>query len=68
MPIYEYECKECGEDFEKLVKSMFSKETIDCPTCGSTHVSKSISLFGSLGGSRSTGGSFASAPSCGPVG
>lgn len=33
MPLYEYECKSCGERFEKIQK--FSDEPIKtCPKCG----------------------------------
>ena len=33
MPLYEYECKQCGHRFEKIMK--FSDEPIKvCPKCG----------------------------------
>ena len=67
MPIYEYRCTDCGNDFERLVRSMFSVETFPCPSCGSDHVKKAVSLFGTAsGGSRDAAAS--SAASCGPVG
>lgn len=66
MPIYEYQCVDCGEEFERLVRSMFSKDTITCPTCGSDHVAKALSLIGASRGSAA--GSGSPAPSCGPVG
>jgi putative FmdB family regulatory protein len=34
MPIYEFECQECGVRFEELVASR--AETVACPECGST--------------------------------
>jgi putative FmdB family regulatory protein len=41
MPIYEYECPECGEHFEKVQK--FSDEPLSrCQNCGG-HVHKLIS-------------------------
>jgi len=43
MPIYEYRCQECLEEFEKLVRSA---EEIECPQCGSEEVKKLISSFG----------------------
>ena len=66
MPIYEYHCNDCGSDFEKFLRSMFSKEAIICPDCGGEHVAKALSLIGS----RSSGGSggASSAAACGPVG
>ena len=65
MPIYEYHCNDCGTDFEKFLRSMFSKEAIICPDCGGQHVNKALSLFGST--SSSSGGA-SSAAACGPVG
>ena len=53
MPIYEYHCTDCGDEFERLIRSMFSVETITCPSCGGDHVKKAVSLFGTAsGGSR----------------
>ena len=42
MPVYEYECKECGEEFEKLVRGATE---IECPKCGSHKVDKKVSTF-----------------------
>lgn len=56
MPIYEYRCTECGEEFEKFVRSMMSEVEVTCPKCGSQKAEKKISLFGSSGGSTSTVG------------
>ncbi|SDN45051.1 putative regulatory protein, FmdB family [Desulfonauticus submarinus] len=37
MPIYEYQCKECGHVFEEWQKN-FDEQDIPCPVCGgSTH-------------------------------
>jgi putative FmdB family regulatory protein len=33
MPIYEFECEQCGERFEELVSS--AAATLACPGCGS---------------------------------
>ncbi len=46
MPIYEYTCTECNEQFEKFVRSMSSQPEIKCPGCGGTHVKKGWSVFG----------------------
>lgn len=56
MPIYEYRCTECGEEFEKFVRSMTAKEEIVCPACGSSKVEKKISLFGSRSAGESAFG------------
>jgi len=63
MPIYEYDCKECGTHFEKFVRSMGTNVEIECPECHSKNCRKSFSLFG-MGGSRPA----ASAASCAPSG
>lgn len=44
MPIYEYQCQECGEEFEKLVR--FPSKQTECPHCGGKDVRKVISRFG----------------------
>jgi len=43
MPIYEYECSECGNRFERFVRS--SEEEITCEECGSTQLEKLVSAF-----------------------
>jgi putative FmdB family regulatory protein len=64
MPIYEYQCKDCGEEFEKFVRSMNSQEEIICPKCGSSETKKAFSVFGvSSGQARSSASS-----SCAPTG
>lgn len=67
MPIYEYHCNDCGDAFEKFLRSMFSKDIITCPTCGSENVAKGFSMFGTAGSSNG-GAATSSAASCGPVG
>ena len=61
MPIYEYHCLKCNEDFECLV---FGDEQPDCPACKSADVCRQMSTCGfvSKGGggqtvSRSAGSS-----------
>lgn len=63
MPIYEYQCDECGERFELFVRSSVQRKSPTCPKCESAKVQKAISLFG-LGGLG--GGSKLSASSCSP--
>lgn len=41
MPIYEYACQQCGNQFEQLVRS---GESVSCPACGSDQLRKLISL------------------------
>ena len=44
MPLYEFECKKCGHNFDKvLTLSEVEKEPVPCPECGSGDVVKLIS-------------------------
>jgi len=45
MPIYEYECKQCGHKMEALQK-MSDEPLTDCPECGKSGLSKLISAAG----------------------
>lgn len=44
MPIFEYECCKCSEQFERLV--FRSDEAVTCPKCDSTEVCRKMSVFG----------------------
>ncbi|HEC34046.1 MAG TPA: zinc ribbon domain-containing protein [Chloroflexi bacterium] len=63
MPIYEYRCRRCGEEFEKLVRSLSAQEVVTCPRCGSEEVEKAISLFGLGNSARSSAGDSCSSGS-----
>jgi putative FmdB family regulatory protein len=41
MPIYEFECPDCGEIFERLQKLSDPDPTV-CPACGRTHVKRKL--------------------------
>lgn len=43
MPIYEYRCDECGEKFDKLIRSVNQPPEISCPHCQSRQVQRLIS-------------------------
>ena len=43
MPIFEYVCKTCGKEFEKLVPSAQTKAS--CPECSGEQVVKKLSRF-----------------------
>jgi putative FmdB family regulatory protein len=68
MPIYEYVCQECGEKFEKLVRSSSGSVELVCPHCSSPRAEKALSLFGLTGSGSGARSSGAPAPACGPVG
>lgn len=65
MPIYEYRCEECGERFDKFVRSAATPIEVVCPKCQSVKCRKSISLFGMSGSSTQSAGAAAS---CAPSG
>lgn len=64
MPIYEYTCDECDNRFEKFVRTMTTPLEVKCPKCGSLHVRKGWSVFGTSGGNGSAGSFSASAGGC----
>ncbi|ADD68044.1 regulatory protein, FmdB family [Denitrovibrio acetiphilus DSM 12809] len=49
MPIYEYKCKKCDNQFSKLVFNMDTK--IECPICKSENCEKLISRVSASSGS-----------------
>ncbi len=60
MPIFEYRCNACGEDFEKLV---FGNQAVQCPKCDSGDVKKKFSTFG-MSGVENPGPSSSGCGSC----
>ncbi|MGD1046527.1 MAG: zinc ribbon domain-containing protein [Bacteroidota bacterium] len=44
MPIYDYRCNECKTLYDVLHKGKELIEDIQCPSCGSFHYTKLISL------------------------
>jgi putative FmdB family regulatory protein len=68
MPIYEYACKKCGNQFEQLVRSMSdSEKNVSCPECGSKQTARALSVFavGAEGPSKSA---TPDVPMCGRCG
>lgn len=55
MPIYEYTCPRCDEDFELLVRG---EERPACPTCGGEELAKRFSVPAA----HSAGGQFSPSP------
>jgi len=49
MPIFEYVCKECNNEFEMLVQGT---NQATCPACESTQLEKKLSGFAVLGNSE----------------
>jgi putative FmdB family regulatory protein len=57
MPIYEFHCEECERDSEILVCSTDWKGAT-CSHCGSTKLTKKLSVFASAGGDSHSAPSF----------
>ncbi|MFH1562033.1 MAG: zinc ribbon domain-containing protein [Nitrospirota bacterium] len=53
MPIYEYQCINCGIKFDVLVRT--PNELIRCTKCASADIKRLISLFGIAGSSSGSG-------------
>ena len=51
MPIYEYRCEPCAEEFEELVRG--PDAPVACPSCGSADVDRLLSTFAGVGGRQS---------------
>lgn len=67
MPIYEFECQDCDERFEKLMRLSDDTSGVECPECGGRHTRKLMSTFGvGVGGSGRA--LNAASVACGPVG
>ncbi len=45
MPIYEYECRKCGEKFEKRRSISDDDRELACPKCGAEKPSRVFSVF-----------------------
>lgn len=47
MPLYEFECSDCGSEYEELVKHDKSGKyrSVKCPECGSSKKKKLVSLI-----------------------
>lgn len=69
MPMYEFDCLTCGDEFDKLVRSANAVSEVTCPSCDSGDIKKKLSLFSSrTAGARSSRGSTSAAASCAPGG
>ena len=44
MPIFEYQCRDCGTRFEKILGSA-AVNSVTCKQCASPHVDKLLSTF-----------------------
>jgi putative FmdB family regulatory protein len=69
MPLYEYECKECGAVFEAM-SPMAKRDQMTCEECGSKRTERLASTFCSAveGGTGAAGASAGGFPACGAGG
>ncbi|MBN1352334.1 zinc ribbon domain-containing protein [candidate division KSB1 bacterium] len=63
MPIYEYQCNACGDDFEELLRSQAQENQIVCPSCHSQQIARRMSVFGFSGG-KTREGTSSNSTSC----
>jgi len=66
MPIYEYKCEDCNEEFEALV--FRRDETVPCPSCKGEDIKRMMSACGFKTGGAADAGESYSAPSGGSSG
>jgi putative FmdB family regulatory protein len=64
LPIFEYTCADCGEEFEELV---FGDDSdVACPKCEAASVSRKVSTFAFKSGSKFVSSSNAACSGCSP--
>ena len=56
MPLYEYQCKECGYLFDALRPIKDADKTIACKQCESVHTERQISVFFAQSGGKAVAG------------
>ncbi len=49
MPIYEFECRSCGETFEEFVFRAKDAEKVSCPKCKKEQAKRVLSATSSFG-------------------
>jgi putative FmdB family regulatory protein len=61
MPIFEYVCKDCGKDFEVIVRSA---DAARCPKCNGGKLEKKLSVFAVASSGKSSDATPASGGGC----
>jgi putative FmdB family regulatory protein len=64
MPVYDYQCTECNSKYDVFHKGREVKEDVVCPSCGSVHHKKLMSLPVVSMGSRSISSDSSGSTSC----
>ena len=57
MPLYEYHCEKCGQQYESYKRLAEEKKDDTCPACGGRAVKTGLSLFTAKGTTAPGGGS-----------
>lgn len=65
MPIYEFRCSSCGNQFEQLILQGSELEGIKCPKCLEPNPKRVLSVFCSSTGGVGETSQRASSASCG---
>jgi putative FmdB family regulatory protein len=68
MPLYEYHCNDCGDEFEKMVRFSEANTSPHCPSCTSQNTRKKISAVAAFGSTLSASVGASSSSSCGSRG
>ncbi len=64
MPIFGYNCNDCGEKFELLVGVTSEKTELKCTSCGSGSIEKTFEPFSVGKGSSNSSGPHCNAEAC----
>ncbi len=70
MPLYEYQCRDCGHRFEVLQRMGEGADGLACPSCDAERLEKQFSTFAAASSSHGTSTASADAsgrgaPACG---
>lgn len=69
MPLYLYDCEDCGEKFELLRGMSAINDEAKCPHCSSLHTTRKFgNVFAYVGGARGEKRAVAGGSSCGSCG
>lgn len=63
MPIFEYQCRDCGSKFEQLMQTQSAE--VSCRQCESPRVERLLSAFAVSGNSRQTAAAEPGPCACG---
>lgn len=68
MPMYEYQCADCGQQHEQLRRMSEADTNVECPHCGSKAVERQFSACAIGGGAPNGSPGGGSGGGCGPRG